>query len=96
MPAGRYDIASAPIRGKPMRLIVAIVMFTFPGAVWGQGQGRSEVGGAIERGLGFLVKDARVWKKEHNCASCHHAALVIWAMEEAKGGLRWMSRNWPG
>jgi hypothetical protein len=24
------------------------------------------------------------WKDEHNCVSCHHASLVIWAMREAK------------
>src|SRR5215510_5974649 len=41
-------------------------------------------GAAIERGLDFLVKDALAWKDEHKCASCHHAALVIWSMREAK------------
>jgi hypothetical protein len=38
----------------------------------------------VERGLGFLVKDALAWKAKHNCASCHHAALVVWSMREAK------------
>ena len=41
-------------------------------------------GAAIDRGLAFLVKDALAWKNEHNCVSCHHAALVIWSMREAK------------
>jgi len=45
---------------------------------------RTEVGPAIDRGLAFLVKDAREWKKQHNCVSCHHASLVIWSMREAK------------
>ena len=44
----------------------------------------AEVGPAIDRGLAFLVKDAREWKRQHNCVSCHHAGLVIWAMNEAK------------
>jgi hypothetical protein len=44
----------------------------------------SEASAAIDRGLTFLAGDARAWKKEHNCASCHHAALVIWSMHEAK------------
>ncbi len=44
----------------------------------------SDVGAAIDRGLAFLAKDALAWKKEHNCASCHHAAFVVWAMQEAK------------
>lgn len=39
---------------------------------------------AIDGGLAFLVKDALAWKAEHNCASCHHAGLVVWAMREAK------------
>ena len=70
-----------------MRLIIAIAVIVFPGVVWAQGKGQDPSGAAvtIERGLGFLSRDARVWKTEHNCASCHHAALVIWAMREAKG-----------
>lgn len=39
---------------------------------------------AIDHGLAFVVKDALAWKKEHNCASCHRAALVIWSMREAR------------
>src|SRR5687767_10896008 len=41
---------------------------------------------AIDRGLIFLTKDALAWKADHNCASCHHASLVIWSMHEAKRG----------
>jgi hypothetical protein len=44
----------------------------------------ADVGAAIDRGLAFLAKDALAWKAEHNCASCHHAAFVVWAMREAK------------
>jgi hypothetical protein len=43
-----------------------------------------DVDAAINRGLGFLAKDALAWKAEHNCASCHHAAFVVWAMREAR------------
>lgn len=39
---------------------------------------------AIARGLAFLAKDALKWKADHNCVSCHHAALVAWSMQEAK------------
>lgn len=39
---------------------------------------------AIERGLAFLAKDALAWKADHNCVSCHHAGMVVWAMREAK------------
>ncbi len=44
----------------------------------------SKVDAAIEHGLNFLQKDALAWKAEHNCASCHHASLVIWSMHEAR------------
>jgi len=39
---------------------------------------------AIDRGLAFLAKDSLKWKADHNCASCHHAATVVWSMREAK------------
>ena len=39
---------------------------------------------AIDRGLVFLARDAVAWNQEHHCASCHHAALIVWAMNEAK------------
>jgi hypothetical protein len=69
-----------------MRLIVAIVVFLLPAIAAAQDAPpkRGEVDATIDRGLGFLVKDALAWKKEHNCASCHHAALVICSMREAK------------
>src|SRR6187431_3119759 len=38
----------------------------------------------IDRGLAFLAKDSLAWKAKHNCASCHHAAMVVWALREAK------------
>jgi len=44
----------------------------------------SGVGAAIDRGLVFLAKDAMAWKNQYKCASCHHAALVVWSMQEAK------------
>ena len=42
------------------------------------------VDATIDRGLAFLAQDAVAWKNEHNCTSCHHAALVIWSMREAR------------
>jgi Squalene-hopene cyclase N-terminal domain len=69
-----------------MRLIATIVVVVLPGAVSAQElrQEPSRVAATIDRGLGFLTKDALAWKNKHTCASCHHAALVIWAMREAK------------
>jgi hypothetical protein len=44
----------------------------------------ADVNATIDLGLAFLAKDALAWKKAHNCASCHHASLVVWATREAK------------
>lgn len=69
-----------------MRLIVALVVFVFPAlALATEVRPKPDsVDTAINRGLGFLAKDAMAWKKEHGCVSCHHAGLVIWSMREAK------------
>jgi hypothetical protein len=69
-----------------MRLMITISVLLFPIVASAQ-ETRPEqanVDATIDRGLAFLVKDALAWKAEHNCASCHHAALVICAMREAK------------
>jgi outer membrane protein assembly factor BamB len=50
----------------------------------------------VDREGTTLVKDALAWKAEHKCVSCHHAALVTWAMREAKQhGHAVTSRCWP-
>lgn len=69
-----------------MRWVIAIVVSLLPVAALAQEAGpkRADVEAAIDRGLGFLVQDALAWKAEHDCASCHHAALVICSMREAK------------
>jgi hypothetical protein len=71
----------------PMRsLLVVLSVVVSPAIVLAEESGAqsSAVGSTIDRGLGFLVKDALAWKNEHNCASCHHASLVVWSMREAK------------
>ena len=40
---------------------------------------------AVERGLAFLQADAAKWRKEHQCSTCHHGAMTVWALAEAKG-----------
>jgi hypothetical protein len=69
-----------------MRSTVAIVVAILSGAASAQELRHkpADVDATIDRGLAFLVKDALAWKSEHNCVSCHHAALVIWSMREAK------------
>jgi hypothetical protein len=39
---------------------------------------------AVERGLVFLEQDAWKWRKEHQCATCHHGGMTVWAISEAK------------
>jgi len=69
-----------------MRSIVAIIVIILPGAALAQDvrARAAKVDGTIDRGVAFLVKDALAWKKEHKCVSCHHAALVVWSMREAR------------
>src|SRR5262249_3917415 len=43
-----------------------------------------EVDRAVERGLAFLEKDAAKWRKEHQCATCHHGTMTVWAFTEAR------------
>ena len=39
---------------------------------------------AIERALLFLQKDAVKWRAEHQCATCHHGALTVWTLHDAR------------
>lgn len=38
----------------------------------------------VEKGLKFLQEDAAKWRKERNCSTCHHGAMTVWALSEAK------------
>jgi hypothetical protein len=67
-------------------LIFAIVVAVLPSAASARDTGPkpADAGAAIKRGLTFLVKDALAWKTKYKCVSCHHAALVVWSMREAR------------
>lgn len=39
---------------------------------------------SVERSLRYLEQGALAWKADHNCASCHHAPMMLWACNEAK------------
>lgn len=68
---------------RPITLILALNCLILS-AVAQDGNHAASVSKSIDRGLAFLVKDALAWKAEHNCASCHHASLIVCAMREAK------------
>lgn len=38
----------------------------------------------VERSLVFLEKDAVRWRKDRQCATCHHGAMTVWTFSEAK------------
>jgi hypothetical protein len=38
----------------------------------------------IESGLSFLVNDTLKWRTDKGCATCHHGAMTVWALSEAK------------
>lgn len=38
----------------------------------------------VDRGLTFLVEDAARWRSERGCATCHHGAMTVWTLSEAK------------
>ena len=86
-----------------MRFMVAFVIAVFAGEAWAQGHDNNPTGAgaAIQRGLSFLVKDARAWKMEHNCASCHHNLTGAPARQErgfgpwAAGALPWGTWYYP-
>jgi Squalene-hopene cyclase C-terminal domain len=69
-----------------MRWFIVAVAAVLPTTVFAQEAAPKTAGidATIDRGLRFLVKDAQAWKEEHKCASCHHAALVVWSIREAK------------
>jgi squalene-hopene/tetraprenyl-beta-curcumene cyclase len=69
-----------------MRSFIAAIVVLLPAtaAAGDLGPEPPDVKTAIDRGLAFLSRDAVAWKEEHNCVSCHHAALVVWSMREAR------------
>ena len=66
-----------------MRFIFALIAICLSGTLLAE-DAAATVDAAINRGLDFLVKDARRWQQDHQCVSCHHAALVAWSMIEAR------------
>jgi len=69
-----------------MRIAITIIAFVLPCVACAENLGSKppDADRATERGLAFLAADAAKWNREHGCASCHHAGLVVWALHEAK------------
>src|SRR5262245_17909688 len=82
----KIDGETGCVWSPDMRLILAIVVAVLPTVALAQDVLPKQVDSktTIERGLGFLVRDALAWKTRYNCTSCHHAGIVIWSMHEAR------------
>jgi acetyl esterase/lipase len=39
---------------------------------------------AVVRGLAFLRNDAGNWRRDRECATCHHGTMTVWALCEAR------------
>jgi hypothetical protein len=82
-----------------MRSIAVVLLFALPDLASLHAAHREPVAAAaIDRGLAFPAKDALAWKAQHQCVSCHHASMVVWAMREAKQlrGKRGLAEGSPG
>jgi len=66
-----------------MRCVLLAGLLFIPSTSGAQGSA-SPLDQAIHRGSTFLARDARAWNREHNCVSCHHAALVSRALYETR------------
>ena len=38
---------------------------------------------SVERAIGYLQAESAAWLKQRKCAACHHAAMPLWALNEA-------------
>jgi len=38
---------------------------------------------AVERAIGYLQSESGAWVNQGRCAACHHAAMPLWALNEA-------------
>lgn len=45
----------------------------------------NDVPTAVASALGFLTEKTLAWKEDHSCASCHHAPMMLWSAELARG-----------
>ncbi len=68
-----------PIRKLAVLFSVAMLI-----AFTARAQSDPAVSNAVSTSLGFLAKKSLAWKEEHNCASCHHAPMMLWSANEAR------------
>lgn len=64
--------------GRSCCLVLALLVLA-PGA-------QAQVGAreAVQRALGYMRDTTLTWKAGHNCASCHHAPMMLWTHNAAR------------
>jgi len=67
----------------------AVAIFTIGGVAPVRGEDEAipaleQTRAAIDRSLVFLEADRVKWREEHECATCHHGAMTVWAYCEAR------------
>lgn len=67
------------MKPQPVPVILFVWMLAANPAV-----GQEKARAAAERGLKFVREDAAKWRKDKECATCHHGTMTVWALSEAK------------
>jgi hypothetical protein len=70
--------------GITMRTFVTVLAVALMAGRVGAEDSPADATEAIDRALSYLAKDALAWKTDRKCASCHHAPLAIWGLNEAR------------
>src|SRR5262245_28238252 len=63
---------------------VVIVLFFAASVSAGEDVSPADLRATIDRGLVFLADEGIDWKEGRKCASCHHAPMMVWALNEAR------------
>jgi hypothetical protein len=66
------------LRGAALMLVLSRAVAA------GEGVSQAELRATVDRSLSFLTDEGTEWKEGRKCASCHHAPLMIWALNEAQ------------
>lgn len=60
-----------------------LVLLRVVAAAADEGPSPEALRATVDRSLTFLTDEGTDWKEARKCASCHHAPLMIWALNEA-------------
>jgi len=61
-----------------------IVLFFAASVSADEGVSTADLRVTIDRSLAFLADEGIDWKEGRKCASCHHAPMMVWALNEAR------------